>query len=83
MSSPSPAAKLSRSKTRPLAEHLEGRIQTFDQPAAIAAGTIAANRQRAARTLEIRNLQIAASPPLAEQPSRHATSAISKDSGWT
>ncbi len=42
-----------------LAEHLEGRIQTFDQTAAMAAGTIAANQQRAGRTLEIRDLQIA------------------------
>jgi hypothetical protein len=42
-----------------LAEHLEGRIQTFDQTAAMAAGTIAASRQRAGRTLEIRDLQIA------------------------
>lgn len=37
-----------------LAEHLEGRIQTFDQTA----GTIAASRQRAGRTLEMRDLQI-------------------------
>jgi hypothetical protein len=42
-----------------LAEHLEGRIQTFDQTAAIAAATIAASRQRTGRTLEIRDLQIA------------------------
>ncbi len=42
-----------------LAEHLEGRVQTFDQTAAVAAGTIAASRQRAGRTLEIRDLQIA------------------------
>ena len=42
-----------------LAEHLEGRIQTFDQTAAMAAGTIAASQQRAGRTLEIRDLQIA------------------------
>ena len=42
-----------------LAEHLEGRIQTFDQTAAMAAGEIAASRQRAGLTLEIRDLQIA------------------------
>jgi predicted nucleic acid-binding protein len=42
-----------------LAEHLEGRIQIFDQTAAMAAGTIAASRQRAGRTSEIRDLQIA------------------------
>jgi toxin FitB len=42
-----------------LAEHLEGRIQIFDQTAAIAAGTIAAARQPTGRTLEIRDLQIA------------------------
>lgn len=44
---------------RLLTEHLEGRIQTFDRTAAMAAGTIAASRQRAGRILEIRDLQIA------------------------
>jgi toxin FitB len=39
-----------------LADDLEGRIQSFDQAAALAAGSIAAKRQRAGRTLEIRDL---------------------------
>jgi toxin FitB len=51
--------QLEQAFDRLLAEHLEGRIQTFDQTAAMAAGTIAASRQRAGRTLEIRDLQIA------------------------
>lgn len=42
-----------------LTEDLEVRIQPFDQPAAWAAGTIAAERQRAGRTVEIRDVQIA------------------------
>ena len=42
-----------------LADELQGRIQSFDQPAALAAGRIAAERQHAGRTLEIRDVQIA------------------------
>jgi predicted nucleic acid-binding protein len=42
-----------------LDDDLEGRVQSFDPPAAIAAGTIAALRQRAGRTLEVRDVQIA------------------------
>jgi predicted nucleic acid-binding protein len=42
-----------------LADELQGRVQSFDQPAAFAAGRIAAERQRAGRTLEIRDVQIA------------------------
>lgn len=42
-----------------LTEEFEGRVQPFDKPAAIAAGTIAAARQSAGRTLEIRDVQIA------------------------
>lgn len=38
---------------------LEGRVQSFDPPAAVAAGRIAASRQRAGRTMEIRDVQIA------------------------
>ncbi len=44
---------------RLLADDLEGRVQPFDQPAALAAAGIAANRQRGGRSLEIRDLQIA------------------------
>jgi predicted nucleic acid-binding protein len=42
-----------------LAEDFEGRVQSFDQTAALAAGSIAAARQRAGRTVEIRDVQIA------------------------
>jgi predicted nucleic acid-binding protein len=42
-----------------LAEDLEGRVQPFDQAAALAAGRIAARRQSTGRTVEIRDVQIA------------------------
>lgn len=42
-----------------LSDELEGRVQSFDQAAALAAGSIAAERQRSGRTLEIRDVQIA------------------------
>ncbi|BCQ07068.1 MULTISPECIES: type II toxin-antitoxin system VapC family toxin [Mycobacterium] len=42
-----------------LAEDLNGRVQPFDQSAALAAGSIAATRQSAGRTVEIRDVQIA------------------------
>jgi toxin FitB len=42
-----------------LTEDLEGRVQPFDQAAAVAAGTIAATRQRTGQTVEIRDVQIA------------------------
>ncbi len=42
-----------------LAEELEGRVQSFDLAAAVAAGNIAADRQSSGRTLEIRDVQIA------------------------
>jgi len=42
-----------------LTEDLEARVQPFDQLAALAAGTIAAARQRAGQTVEIRDAQIA------------------------
>jgi toxin FitB len=38
---------------------MAGRVQPFDERAALAAGGIAASRQRAGRALEIRDLQIA------------------------
>lgn len=44
---------------RLLIEDLDGRVQPFDQPAAVAAGSIAAARQRAGRTVEVRDVQIA------------------------
>jgi len=42
-----------------LAEDLNGRVQSFDLTAALAAGTIAASRQRVGRAVEIRDVQIA------------------------
>jgi toxin FitB len=42
-----------------LEEELEGRVQAFDQRAAVAAGAIAASRQRVGRSVEIRDVQIA------------------------
>jgi predicted nucleic acid-binding protein len=41
-----------------LAEDLNGRVQSFDEMAALAAGSIAASRQRAGRVVEIRDVQI-------------------------
>ena len=42
-----------------LAEDLAGRVQSFDQTAALAAASIAAARQRVGRRVEIRDVQIA------------------------
>ncbi len=42
-----------------LSDELEGRVQPFDQPAALVAGTIAADRQRAGKSLDVRDVQIA------------------------
>jgi predicted nucleic acid-binding protein len=42
-----------------LAEDLQSRVQSFDQAAALAAGIIAADRQRAGRRVEIRDVEIA------------------------
>lgn len=42
-----------------LAEDLGGRVQSFDEPAALAAAGIAAARQRAGRPVEIRDVEIA------------------------
>jgi predicted nucleic acid-binding protein len=51
--------QLQRAFERVLAEELEGRVQAFDESAALAAGAIAASRQRAGRSVEIRDVQIA------------------------
>ena len=51
-----------------LEEALDGRVQSFDLTAAIAARTIAATRQRAGRAVEMRDVQIAG-----VAISRHAT----------
>lgn len=42
-----------------LAEELAGRVQPFDQAAALAAGGIAANQQQSGRSVEVRDVQIA------------------------
>jgi predicted nucleic acid-binding protein len=51
--------QLERSFDNLLADELEGRVQSFDQAAAVAAGSIAAKRKSAGRSLEIRDVQIA------------------------
>lgn len=51
--------QLEESFARMLEEDLEGRVLSFDQAAAQAAGRIAAERRRAGRTVEIRDVQIA------------------------
>jgi toxin FitB len=51
-----------------LDEDLDGRVQSFDLTAAIAAGSIAATQQRVGRAVEIRDVQIAGIAA-----SRHAT----------
>jgi predicted nucleic acid-binding protein len=51
--------RLEQEFNRLLGEDLDGRVQLFDRAAADAAGTIAAERQRAGRTVEIRDVQIA------------------------
>ncbi|MEB3033852.1 type II toxin-antitoxin system VapC family toxin [[Mycobacterium] nativiensis] len=50
---------LEQAFTRLLAEDLEGRVQTFDQPAAVAAAGLAASGRRAGRPVEVRDVQIA------------------------
>jgi toxin FitB len=52
-------SQLEQKFDRLLVEDLDGRVQLFDSAAADAAGTIAASRQRAGRTVEIRDVQIA------------------------
>jgi hypothetical protein len=44
---------------RVLREDLKGRIVSFDEPAAQAAGRIAAARRKIGRSLEVRDVQIA------------------------
>lgn len=51
--------RLEQEFDRLLDDDLDGRIQLFDRAAANAAGTIAAEGQRAGRTAEIRDVQIA------------------------
>lgn len=51
--------RLEQEFSRLLAEDLDERVQLFDRAAADAASTIAASRQRAGQTVEIRDIQIA------------------------
>jgi predicted nucleic acid-binding protein len=51
--------QLEEAFARALEEDFEGRVLPFDQVAAQAAGRIAAERRRAGRTVEIRDIQIA------------------------
>jgi predicted nucleic acid-binding protein len=51
--------ELEEAFARLLDEELDGRVQVFDQSAAHSAGRIAADRQRAGRSVEIRDVQIA------------------------
>jgi len=51
--------QLERAFDELLVDELEGRVQSFDQAAAVAAGSIAAKLQHAGRSLEIRDVQIA------------------------
>jgi hypothetical protein len=52
--------QLEEAFARALEEDFEGRVLPFDQPAALAAGTIAAEQRRQGRPVEIRDVQIAA-----------------------
>lgn len=45
--------------TQLLAEDLDGRVQTFDQPAAVAAARLAVRGSREGRPVEVRDVQIA------------------------
>jgi toxin FitB len=51
--------ELDEAFTRLLSEDLDGRVQSFDEAAAVAAASIAASRQRAGRPVEVRDVQIA------------------------
>lgn len=51
--------QLEASFAKALEEDFENRVLPFDQPAAEAAGYIAAERRRAGRSVEIRDVQIA------------------------
>lgn len=51
--------ELEEAFAKALEEDFEGRVVPFDQAAAQAAGRLAAERRRAGRTVEIRDIQIA------------------------
>jgi hypothetical protein len=51
--------QLERAFQELLSDELDGRVQSFDRPAALASGTIAAVRQRAGLSMEVRDAEIA------------------------
>lgn len=51
--------QLERAFDQLLSDELDGRVQSFDRPAALAAGTLAAARQNAGLTMEVRDAEIA------------------------
>ena len=52
-------SQLERAFEQLLSEELEGRVQSFDRAAGLAAGTLAAARQRAGLAMEVRDVEIA------------------------
>ncbi len=54
-----------------LAEDLARRVQPFDQAAALAAGSIAANQQRSGRSVQIAGITAARNATLATRNIRH------------
>jgi toxin FitB len=52
-------SQLEEAFAKALEQDFEGRVLPFDQPAAEAAGRIAAERRRAGRSVEVRDVQIA------------------------
>lgn len=52
-------SQLEEAFAKALEDDFESRVLPFDQPAAEAAGRIAAERRRAGRTVEVRDVQIA------------------------
>lgn len=51
--------RLERAFAQLLAEDLDGRVLSFDQPAAVAAADVAASARRAGRPIKVRDVQIA------------------------
>jgi predicted nucleic acid-binding protein len=51
--------QLGRAFDQLLSDELDGRVQSFDRPAALASGTIAAARQRAGVSMEVRDAELA------------------------
>ena len=51
--------QLERSFEQLLSDELDGRVQSFDRAAAVASGTLAAERQQAGLSMEVRDAEIA------------------------